>query len=287
MLQLICPVAVFYFFIYHVYYMYYGDPVEIEETKDPIIEYINKNKDQLLKSYTSDKNMSENIESLFYNKKEYTAFMKNDKNEIETAWKTRILYENTPKGSIIMFYDAYKQAFTYYTDQTSMPITILNAVAMKYVIRFFCRDFYYDEDTLKCDKVSDENDADNEIDEDTEKVFIENVYISPLIKIHNDDEDKKKKELKNILKNAPFARLKSNKKMKEEEEETKKDKKPMKEQSVNRFVSLGKIYNFHILQKKHTQANKNTSYDDMFNTSKASIISTKMSYKDFKRTKQD
>jgi len=61
----------------------------------------------------------------------------------------------------------------------------------------------------------------------------------------------------------------------------------MKEQSVNRFVSLGKIYNFHILQKKHTQANKNTSYDDMFNTSKASIISTKMSYKDFKRTNQD
>jgi hypothetical protein len=266
--------------------MYYGDPVEIEDTKDPIIEYINKNKDQLLRSYTSDKNMSENIESLFYNKKDYTAFMKNDKNEIETAWKTRILYENTPKGSIIMFYDAYKQGFTYYTDQTSMPITILNAVAMKYVIRFFCRDFYYDEDTLKCDKVSDENDADNEIDEDTEKVFIENVYISPLIKIHNDDEDKKKKELKNILHNAPFARLKSNKKMKEEEE-IKKEKKPMKEQSVNRFVSLGKIYNFHILQKKHTQASTNTSYDDMFNTSKASIISTKMSYKDFKRTKQD
>jgi hypothetical protein len=229
--------------------------------------------------------MSKNIESLFYNKKDYTAYMKTDKNEIETAWKTRILYENTPKGSIIMFYDAYKQAFTYYTDQSSMPITILNAVAMKYVIRFFCRDFYYDEDTLKCDKVSDENNTDKDIDEDTEKVFIENVYISPLIKIHNDDEDNKKKELKNILQNAPFARLKSNKKMKEED--IKKEKKPMKEQSVNRFVSLGKIYNFHILQKKHTQTNKNTSYDDMFNTSKASIISTKMSYKDFKRTKHD
>lgn len=287
MLQLLCPVALFYLFIYHVYHLYYDDPVEIEEIKDPIIEYINKNKDQLLRSYTSDKNMSENIESLFYNKKDYTAFMKTDKNEIETAWKTRILYENTPKGSIIMFYDAYKQAFTYYTDQTSMPITILNAVAMKYVIRFFCRDFYYDEDTLKCDKVSDEKDADKDIDEDTEKVFIENVYLSPLIKIHNDDEDKKKKELKNILQNAPFARLKSDKKMKKEETNKKKGKKPTKEQSVNRFVSLGKIYNFHILQKKRIQAKTNTSYDDMFNTSKASIISTKMSYRDFKRTKQD
>ena len=75
--------------------------------------------------------------------------------------------------------------------------------------------------------------------------------------------------------------------MKKEETNKKKGKKPTKEQSVNRFVSLGKIYNFHILQKKRIQAKTNTSYDDMFNTSKASIISTKMSYRDFKRTKQD
>ena len=34
MLQLICPVALFYLFIYHVYHLYYGDPVEIEEIKD-------------------------------------------------------------------------------------------------------------------------------------------------------------------------------------------------------------------------------------------------------------
>ena len=153
MIYIIGPPALLILFFYHIYYLYYGNIIEPEEVIiDPITEYINKNKEAFIKTYENDKNMSENIEPIFYNKKDYTAFMKTDHNEIETAWKTRILYENTPKGSIVMFYDAYKQAFTYYTDQSSMPITILNAVAMKYVMRFFCRDFYYYEQTLKVKK---------------------------------------------------------------------------------------------------------------------------------------
>jgi len=323
-------------FFYYIYHHYYSKVVETEAIIDPMVEYINKNKNAFLKTYEKDKNMSENIEPIFYNKKDYTAFMKTDKNEIEVAWKTRILHENTPKGPIVMFYDAYKQAFTYYTDQTSMPITVLNAVAMKYVTRFMCRDFYYDEQTLKIKKIekdekektkTDKKEKEKEDEEEEEEEeFILNTYLSPLIKIHNEKEETDEtKKLKNLLNTAPFARLKSNKtvnnndksnndksnndksnndksnndksnndksnndKSNNDKNNNDKKKKNTKEINVNKFVSLGKMYNFNILQKKtpQTDRNKNTNYDDMFNTSKARIISTKMSYKDFKQSKQD
>ena len=287
------------FFFYYIYHHYYSKVVETEAIIDPMVEYINKNKNAFLKTYEKDKNMSENIEPLFYNKKDYTAFMKTDKNEIELAWKTRILHENTPKGPIVMFYDAYKQAFTYYTDQTSMPITVLNAVAMKYVTRFMCRDFYYDEQTLKIKKEKTKKDKiekeDDEEEEEEEEEFILNTYLSPLIKIHNEKEETDEtKKLKNLLNTAPFARLKSNKmvnddKSNNDKSNNDKKKKKTKEINANKFVSLGKMYNFNILQNKtpQTDRNKNTNYDDMFNTSKARIISTKMSYKDFKQSKRD
>jgi hypothetical protein len=254
---------------------------------DPITEYINKTKTMFLKTYEIKKNMNENIEPLFYNKKDYTIFMKMDKNEIETAWKTRILYENTPKGSIVMFYDAYKQAFTYYTDQTSIPITILNAVAMKYVIRFFCRDFYQDEQTLKIIKAQKDKTEQNS-NEDIEE-FVCNTYISPLIKIHNEKEETDEtKKLKKMLDAGPFVKFKSHNTIGDKNEKNNKKKKIITDINVNRFVSLGKMYNFHILQKKSsiTTIQTNTSYADMFNNSKANIISTKMAYKDFKESKQ-
>jgi len=282
-------------FFYYIYHHYYSKVVKTEAIIDPIVEYINKNKKAFLKTYERDKNMSENIEPIFYNKKDYTAFMKTDKNEIEVAWKTRILHENTPKGPVVMFYDAYKQAFTYYTDQTSMPITVLNAVAMKYVTRFMCRDFYYDEQTLKIKKNEKEKTKTDkeEEEEEEEEEFVLNTYLSPLIKIHNEKEETDEtKKLKNLLNTAPFARLKSNKTVNDDKSNNDKSnddkkKKKTKEINVNKFVSLGKMYNFNILQKKtqQTDRNKNTNYDDMFNTSKARIISTKMSYKDFKQSK--
>jgi len=299
MIYTINPTTLLKLFFHHIYHLYYGYIIEPVVIIDPIAEYINKTKTMFLKTYEIKKNMNENIEPLFYNKKDYTIFMKMDKNEIETAWKTRILYENTPKGSIVMFYDAYKQAFTYYTDQTSIPITILNAVAMKYVIRFFCRDFYQDEQTLKIikaqkDKTEQNSNVDieekeKEEEEEEEEEFVCNTYISPLIKIHNEKEETDEtKKLKKILDEGPFVKFKSNITLGDKNEKNDKKKKIIADINVNRFVSLGKMYNFHILQKKSsiTTIQTNTSYADMFNNSKAKIISTKMGYKDFKQSKQ-
>jgi len=292
-------------FFYYIYRRYYSVVLEIEEIIDPIKEYINNSKEEFLKTYdNSDTNMSENIEPIFYNKKDYTAFMKTDKNEIETLWKTRILHENTPKGSIVMFYDAYKQAFTYYTDHTSMPVTILNAVAMKYVMRFSCRDFYQDEQTFKVKKENTDNKKQKKNEEDyPEDEFIENTYISPLIKIHNEKEETTEtKNLKTLSNNAAFVRLKSynNANCHDNNEKNVQNKKLPQDKNVNKFVSLGKMYNCHTLQnnKPQLKPDENTKYDEMFKplvisnvsfevTPETDVIKTNLSYKDFKLSKQD
>jgi hypothetical protein len=70
--------------------------------------------------------------------------MKEEVNVLETAWKKRILFDSTPRGNIVLFYDPYKQGFSYYSDQ-HIPYSLLNAAAMKYCRLFRCRDFFMDE----------------------------------------------------------------------------------------------------------------------------------------------
>jgi len=108
--------------------------------------------------------VNENVESLYYDKKEYTRIFSDEKNPHETRWKTRNFYVTTPRGNIAMFYNPYKLGFAYYADQSAISYEILNAVAMKYVIIYKCLDFFMDE----------------------------KYFVSPLIQIHF-TEDKSKK----------------------------------------------------------------------------------------------
>jgi hypothetical protein len=71
--------------------------------------------------------------------------MKNTNTNIEKTWKSRIQITYTPRGNIIMFYDAYKLGFSYYCDQNVVSYDILNAVAMKYVMLYNCAHFFIDE----------------------------------------------------------------------------------------------------------------------------------------------
>ena len=90
-------------------------------------------------------------------------------NDYEKKWRTRVLIENTPRGNVIMFYDLYKRAFSYYCDQAVMPYDIMNAVAMKYVMVFNCRDLFIDSAVLPPSSQSSENKTEpaNEKQEDT------------------------------------------------------------------------------------------------------------------------
>jgi hypothetical protein len=198
--------------------------------KDPIAIYIDNNKNKILNSFAID-NMNNNVEKIFYNKKELLEILANQNNELEKIWKTRILFENTPRGNIIMHYDAYKQGFAYYSDTNGIPYNILNAVAMKYVITYQCRDLFMDNEYVKD---------------------------SPLINIYleyeksNEKKDDKKED-KSAIKNsdAPFAKLKNYKLNQSDKiKPTEEKKTPEKEYNRNTFINLGRICNFNFLQKQ-------------------------------------
>ena len=119
-------------------------PLSVEQT------YYNSQISRFLKTYEISGNATKynaNIDSSLYFREQYENILKNENNSIELQWKSRILFESTPRGNVVMHYDAFKQGFVYYADQ-HIPYIVLNAVAMKYVILFRCRDFFMDEHVI-------------------------------------------------------------------------------------------------------------------------------------------
>jgi len=238
---------VFFYMYIRILYIYYRirnlfiSPPPQQAVIDPIEEYTNPKKQKLLLTYESDTNMSSNIHKDIYDRKRFNEILKEESNELERIWKTRLLYESTPRGPVIMYYDIYKQGFAYYSDQSGIPYSILNAMAMKYVITFYCRDLFFDEVTITTEK------------------------LSPLVKVFNEEEKKTKPT------NQAFAKLRNYKT--EQPGNTEEDKEKDRPKLKNKFISLGKIYNFSVIQKvpKNKKLTiKSTSFDGMF------------SYKDFK-----
>ena len=128
------------------------------EIKEPVKElspnekYINPIKTKFLQTFREEDSDSDsdnidwnsNIEDEIKDPSQLAELLKNPNNDLEKKWRSRILIENTPRGNVIMFYDLYKQAFSYYCDQARTPYDIMNAAAMKYVMTFHCRDFFVD-----------------------------------------------------------------------------------------------------------------------------------------------
>ena len=204
---------------------------------------------------------NQQMDEIFYNIENYNKLMKTD-NKLEQKWKKRILLVYTPRGNILMFYDCFKHGFSYFCDMQNIPYSLLNAVAMRYVRVFSCRDLYVDE------KTSNNNEC------------------SPLIKIKLDfDKKEKEKEKekyktnsinKEKLKQAPFAKLKkynitsSIKNNGEDEKQTDKTIQLIQQNvNTNTFIYLGKLLNFSFLQKK--------PLEKIY----AHIIKEKISYKEF------
>jgi len=203
-------------------------------------EFITPLKTRFLATYDNpDIQFNENIDPLFYNKKDFAEYMTEANNSLETVWKTRILWENTPRGNILMFYDAYKLGFSFYCDQKVISYDVLNAVAMKYVTVYRCRHFFFDET-------------------DTPRE-----HISPLIKIHALEDTPTAKPAIDVKKT--FVKLKDYHK----ENPNAKIKPPQKtpatnepEKRKNTFLYLGKLNNFRMTQnfpKPHRVLAKFTS----------------------------
>jgi predicted hydrolase (HD superfamily) len=146
-------------------------------------------------------------------------------------WTTRMLLESTPRGNIVLMYDIEKQAFNYYMDTSGVSYTLLNAVAMKFVLTFRCRDLFIDENIIPIDTTSPLITASNLIDKkeiDEKKELINNLTNSVM----------------NDL-NSPFAKLKSRNPKKVRFDSTDIELKKMK----NKFINQGKIMNLIFHQK--------------------------------------
>jgi len=245
--------------------------VDLVVNKSTTELYIDNQLKRFLDSFGIDKKWNSNIDDVFYKKENYLELLKDVDNELEKKWKMRILIEYTPRGNIFMYYDPYKLGFSYYCDQY-VPYNILNAVAMKYVLKFQCRDFFIDEHVVP------------------------ETFASPLLSILV--EEKKVKEIKaemdsnikNRLRNAPFAKFKNyNRAASNINEETKKEPSqnvlPEKQKERNRFINLGKTSNLTILQsvqkkRKGNQAFKSKLASSLFDNS--SVQKEVFSYRDFK-----
>ena len=154
-----------------------------------------KYKNRLLSTYDDKEeiNWNEKIDSIFYDRKLFLEYLKETNSKLEKEWKSRIVMEMTPVGYIVMHYDIFNEGFAYYCDQSGIPYTVLNSVAMKYVLTYRCRDFFIDENIIPSIKKS--------------------PFITFKIEEERNDIEKKRKVQYNLTSShsdvSPFAQLKN------------------------------------------------------------------------------
>lgn len=281
---------------YHFFSLFWREPPKIEKsTMDLLEEYYNEKKKRFVKTFETsvdpiqkEDNPNANIQKELYdvewysysydetNKEECKKRIKSEK-EIEESWKRRIMMEYTPMGNVIMYYDPYKHGFSYYSNHTLMDY-FSNALAMKYVLMFKCRDFFVDE-TISPEK-------------------------SPLIEIMKSGENQKKektgKSHRSIYNTGEqanvFIKRKTLDRIKDKKEKENNDS-PIEIKTKNKFIRVGKIEDFSFLQKPKKSSVFNTTktsysilFDDIPKLSnpeeeEQDEEQTKFSYSAFKKMK--
>ena len=262
-LFLLCNVPIL---LHRLYQKLYPAPVAKQVTVlSQLDDYIQVNTSRFLRTYQTNKSgeLNRNVNEEFYSKDAYQSIIKTENNRLEVEWKRRLMFEYTPRGNVIMYYDPYKLAFAYYCDTSSMPYNLLNAIAMKYVLSFHCVHLFVDNEVTPADGAS--------------------PLIASLLTDTPLEKSKKKENVGGIdMKNAPFAKFKkaaSNPGNKDA------DKKPVVIYNHNKFVCVGKIVNFSFLRKASKAANTINGFQSKLldNLAAETTLQTQvMSYKDFK-----
>jgi hypothetical protein len=206
--------------LFHSFFLYLFELL-FSTTKDTIMEQEEEeeppSKDELFimnqqtrfNEFINSKEPNENVSPVFYNKEKYEEMMSDNKNPLETKWKSTILLQNTEYGNVIMFYDAYKQGFSYYSDISITDNTLLNAIIQKYVMTFKCLDFY--------------------VGEGGGNLF------------HSESQPSQPNHsVPRVGESSVFAKLKNYKK---------KDSLPVIQKQINKLIYCGKTVNFSFIQK--------------------------------------
>lgn len=244
-----------------IWYQYFYPVIRKKMITEENDIFFDKYKDKLLQALTNKSKLNTNVIDEFNNINKLNAFVNKNKN-YEDLWKKRILYVTTPMGNIYLYYDVYKMSFIYFCDKIATSV-VLNAVAIKYVLTYFCIDLYVNEKDLGIY-------ADN------------NKHLEALIKYH--EYDKPKLIHNNSRHDSGVFVKKKTKEIKKKEEQPKKEqekeeKEDEREYFKNKFIYAGKVYNIKILQKDILYPNNN------FKSSLLNNISSeknRMSWADFK-----
>jgi hypothetical protein len=149
---------IFFLYVYVIRLLYFLGIYKPSEKKESVLDeeekfWRNKKKwfvEKVNLLIAKGKNPNENIESIFYSKKEYDDYMgsiRENKTELEKKWETKKMCIHSPRGNVCMYYDAYKMGFAYYCDQSNLGMKTLDACAMQYVIYNSCLDFHMNEET--------------------------------------------------------------------------------------------------------------------------------------------
>jgi hypothetical protein len=246
---------------YSIFYNHYSAELKADVPKTV---YGEDQKKKFSQSFTRSLENNSNVDTAFYNKDTLKNLLVEENNELEKKWRSRILFENTPRGNVIMYYDAFKLGFAYYCDQ-HVPYDVLNAVAMKYVLTYRCRDFFIDE---------------VERPENNPSKMVGLLADDP----KKEENKKPANELKSKFNDGPFAKLKSYNTASAKVESNKKNEKsePVKDKLRNCFINRGKMANFSFIQKaekKHV-AFKTDIADGLFANS--DVQKEVFSYRDYK-----
>ena len=175
--------------------------------------------------------------------------------------KNNFLFENTPNGNIIMYYNNENKSFEYYSDK-SMPYRFLETAARKYVTTFYCKPLYIN-------MMDELRNAENKMIEDRKEIIKQkepeskkNVFVK--LKNYNKEANKPLPRNKNPMKIPNHIKTKIASIQNQSESHILKE-------NANRYTHKGKISNFIMLkQVDKTKMNKNysLSYKDYAEMSK-------------------
>ena len=183
-----------------------------------------------------------NIDVDLYDYEKRKEIFKDEKNECEEHWKRKLMYEYTPRGNVIVYYNPYKHAFMYYSDENSISYNIMQYVAKKYVVMFRCRDFYIDPEKYPDNRILEV------MKKEEDALKTKSKKVNDITKCLDKDMNMNNKDI--------FATLKSYKQEPEgksqataDKSASKKQQAPIKNQFSNTFIRLGKTCEFNIIQK--------------------------------------
>ena len=191
-----------------------NEPKEVKVIKyedkywDKYERMLNKEKGEKNKDKEDEEKQEEKDEEKKEEKKE-------DKTkEIEIS-KNNILFETTPNGNVLMFYDSKRTSFIYYAD-TAIPYRYLESVARKYVTTYHCLHLYIDmkkeiaeaEKKINDKKLEEKQRLEKQrLEEEEERIKLDDEEKNKLDKDNKDNKDRDK-ETKEVPRNV-FAKLKN------------------------------------------------------------------------------